>query len=70
MPVHADYTQPLNLPRFDFPFSRTVFFYPGSTIGNFTPESAGAFLKRIAKRTGRGSGLLIGVDLVKDLKTL
>jgi dimethylhistidine N-methyltransferase len=70
MPVHADYTQPLSLPRFDFPFSRTVFFYPGSTIGNFTPESAGAFLKRIAKRAGRGSGLLIGVDLVKDLKTL
>ncbi|HVY54926.1 MAG TPA: L-histidine N(alpha)-methyltransferase [Thermodesulfobacteriota bacterium] len=70
MPVHADYTQPLSLPRFDFPFSRTVFFYPGSTIGNFTPESAGAFLKRIAKRAGRGSGLLIGVDLVKDVKTL
>lgn len=70
MPVHADYTQPLSLPRFDFPFSHTVFFYPGSTIGNFTPEAADAFLRRIAKRAGRGSGLLIGVDLVKDLKTL
>jgi dimethylhistidine N-methyltransferase len=70
MPVHADYTQPLSLPRFDFPFSRTVFFYPGSTIGNFTPESAGEFLRGIAKRAGRGSGLLIGVDLVKDLQTL
>ena len=70
MPVHADYTQPLCLPRFDFPFSHTVFFYPGSTIGNFTPESAAAFLKWIAKRAGRGSGLLIGVDLVKNVKTL
>lgn len=70
MPIHADYTQPLNLPRFDFPFSRTVFFYPGSTIGNFTPESAGEFLSRIARRAGRGSGLLIGIDLVKDIKTL
>lgn len=70
MPVHADYTQPLSLPRFDFPFSRTVFFYPGSTIGNFTPESAGEFLGWIARRAGRGSGLLIGVDLVKDINIL
>jgi len=70
MPIHADYTQPLSLPRFDFPFSRTVFFYPGSTIGNFTPESAGEFLGWIARRAGRGSGLLIGVDLVKDINIL
>jgi dimethylhistidine N-methyltransferase len=70
MPVCADYTQSFSLPRFDFPFSRTVFFYPGSTIGNFTPASASRFLGRIAKRAGRGSGLLIGVDLVKDIKTL
>ncbi len=70
MPVYADYTQPLSLPRFDFPFSHTVFFYPGSTIGNFKPDSAARFLGRIAKHAGRGSGLLIGVDLVKDVKTL
>ncbi|MEW6145813.1 MAG: L-histidine N(alpha)-methyltransferase [Thermodesulfobacteriota bacterium] len=70
MPVYADYTQPFSLPGFDFPFSRTVFFYPGSTIGNFTPDSARTFLGRIARRAGRGSGLLIGVDLVKDIKTL
>ena len=70
MPVYADYTQPFSLPRFDFPFSRTVFFYPGSTIGNFSPDSASGFLNRIAKRAGLGSGLLIGVDLVKDIKTL
>jgi dimethylhistidine N-methyltransferase len=70
LPVYADYTQPLSLPRFDFPFSRIVFFYPGSTIGNFSPDSAAGFLGRIAKRGGCGSGLLIGVDLVKDIKTL
>jgi dimethylhistidine N-methyltransferase len=70
MPVCADYTRPFSLPRFDFPYSRTVFFYPGSTIGNFTPDSARTFLGRIAGRAGRGSGLLIGVDLVKDIKTL
>jgi dimethylhistidine N-methyltransferase len=70
MPVYADYTQPFSLPKFDFPFSHTVFFYPGSTIGNFTPDSASMFLGRIAKHSDRGSGLLIGVDLVKDVKTL
>jgi len=70
MPVCADYTQPFSLPKLDFPFSHTVFFYPGSTIGNFKPDSANRFLGRIAKHAGRGSGLLIGVDLVKDVKTL
>jgi L-histidine N-alpha-methyltransferase len=43
---------------------RTVFFYPGSSIGNFTPNDALAFLKRLRAQT-RSGGLLIGVDLVK-----
>jgi dimethylhistidine N-methyltransferase len=42
-----------------------VFFYPGSSIGNFTPEEALAFLRRIHAACSRQSGLLIGVDLVK-----
>jgi L-histidine Nalpha-methyltransferase len=41
-----------------------VFFYPGSSIGNFTPPEALAFLTRVRERAQRG-GLLIGVDLVK-----
>jgi len=41
-----------------------VFFYPGSSIGNFTPDEALAFLRRVRQRAG-GGGLLIGVDLVK-----
>jgi len=70
VPVYADYTQPFSLPHFDFPYSRKVTYFPGSTIGNFTQEYASHFLGRIAKRAGRGSGLLIGVDLKKDEKTL
>jgi dimethylhistidine N-methyltransferase len=70
VPVHADYTQPFSLPPFNFPYPRKVVYYPGSTIGNFTKEEARHFLKQIAKLAGRGSGLLIGVDLKKDKKTL
>ncbi len=43
---------------------RAVFFYPGSSIGNFTPDAALAFLKRV-RAQAQGGGLLIGVDLVK-----
>ncbi len=43
---------------------RPVFFYPGSSIGNFTRPQALAFLRRVRQRA-TGGGLLIGVDLVK-----
>lgn len=44
-----------------------LWFYPGSSIGNFAPEEARAFLSRIAHA---GGALLIGVDLVKDKAAL
>jgi len=43
-----------------------TFFYPGSSIGNFTPEEALLLLCRVHELCGRGSGLLIGVDTKKD----
>lgn len=48
---------------------RPVFFYPGSSIGNFTPDEAAAFLASIHAQA-RGGGLLIGVDLVKPKAVL
>ncbi|MBC8058555.1 MAG: L-histidine N(alpha)-methyltransferase [Rhizobiales bacterium] len=48
---------------------RAVFFYPGSSIGNFTPAEALGFLKRVRAQAD-GGGLLIGVDLVKSSTTL
>lgn len=66
LPVYADYTQMIKFPDFDFPYSRKVVYYPGSTIGNFSPPAARRFMKNIARWSGKGSGLLIGVDLVKD----
>lgn len=66
MPVYADYTRLIKFPDFGFPYSRKVVYYPGSTIGNFSPPAARRFMKNIARWSGKGSGLLIGVDLVKD----
>lgn len=48
---------------------RSVFFYPGSSIGNFTPAEAHHFLAGV-QRQAVGGGLLIGVDLVKPLDVL
>ena len=48
-----------------------VFFYPGSSLGNFSPEDALHFLQQIASSTqGNASGLLLGIDLVKDTAVL
>jgi dimethylhistidine N-methyltransferase len=43
-----------------------LFFYPGSSIGNFTPDEAREFLQRVRSQCGPDGGLLIGVDLAKD----
>jgi len=64
-PIAADYTMPLVLPAPMAGAGRRVGFFPGSTIGNFEPDEALAFLQ-LAARMLRGGGLLIGVDLVKD----
>ena len=64
-PVVADYTRPFRLPAPLPGARRRIGFFPGSTIGNFTPEEAIGFLG-IAADMLRGGGLLVGVDLVKD----
>ncbi|MDB5328440.1 MAG: L-histidine N(alpha)-methyltransferase [Phycisphaerales bacterium] len=64
--VCADYTRPVTLPTFDGDPRSVVAYFPGSTIGNFEPEEALAFLQSVRKTCGPGSSLLIGVDLKKD----
>ncbi|BDI29158.1 dimethylhistidine N-methyltransferase [Capsulimonas corticalis] len=66
LPVCADYTASFTLPEPSGPVSRTVAYFPGSTIGNFHPRQAQFFLTQIAQLCGEGGGLLIGVDLKKD----
>jgi len=45
-------------------------FFPGSTIGNFEPHQASAFLENAARILGQGAVLFVGVDLVKDAHIL
>ncbi|MBL0420001.1 L-histidine N(alpha)-methyltransferase [Ramlibacter sp. AW1] len=67
-PMAADYTRRLLLPAPE-PGVRRVGFFPGSTIGNFTPREALAFM-RMAAQVLRGGGLLLGADLVKAPEVL
>jgi len=68
--VCADFTADYDLPEPSKKAARRVIFFPGSTIGNFTPSEAKAFLAKAAKTVGKGGGLLIGADLQKDRETL
>lgn len=63
--VGLDFSTELGLPdavRQD----KRLFFYPGSSIGNFTPEESLAFLRRLRAACDTDGGVLIGVDLIKD----
>ena len=66
LPVCADYLEHFELPLPRKPSSRSVVYFPGSTIGNFEPRAATDFLRRMVDFCGDGGGLLIGVDLDKD----
>src|SRR6184192_2583158 len=70
LPVCADYLQPVVLPSPRHKPARNVVYFPGSTIGNFAPDEAVQFLRRIANVCRGGGGLLIGVDLKKDRQVL
>ncbi len=67
--IAQDFTQAIELPEEVASGSR-VLFYPGSSIGNFAPEQALAFLRRTRAACGDDGHLLLGVDLVKDKRLL
>lgn len=66
LPVVADFTSGFELPQTNQKPSHAAVYFPGSTIGNFTPDRAGELLSRIAGVLGPQGGLLIGIDLQKD----
>ncbi|MEX2475364.1 L-histidine N(alpha)-methyltransferase [Marinobacter sp.] len=63
--ICADYSKRLPLPP-ELTEGRIVAFFPGSSIGNFSPAEASAFLAGIYTALPPGSGLLVGVDLIKE----
>jgi len=64
-PVTADFTAPFALPQAVAALPK-VGFFPGSTLGNFEPQEATAFLQSARQILGPGALLLIGIDLEKD----
>lgn len=69
LPVAADFMRPFTLPP-QVAGRPYVGFFPGSTIGNFEPHEATAFLQSAGEILGKGSVLIVGVDLVKDASVL
>jgi dimethylhistidine N-methyltransferase len=65
LPVVADFMKPFALPAAvsDLP---KIGFFPGSTIGNFEPHDASAFLRHAGTILGAGAVMIVGVDLIKD----
>ena len=68
-PVCGDYMAIDALPD-SVPSGCRLGFFPGSTIGNLTPEEAHAFLRMTRGQVGAKGAMLIGVDLKKDANVL
>jgi dimethylhistidine N-methyltransferase len=67
----ADYTRALDLSKLEtLAAARRVIFFPGSTIGNLTPDESLAFLRNARAVAGPCGAMLVGVDLKKDTALL
>ena len=74
LPVCADFTGEYHIPEPSGAFNNVLIYFPGSTIGNFSPEARAALLESFAehlRELGDHPGLLlIGFDLIKDRSVL
>ena len=70
LPLAADFTLPFEVPQPVQQAQRTAVYFPGSTIGNFTPQQAEHMLHRIAMVVGWNGALLIGIDMRKEKSIL
>src|SRR3979490_105784 len=64
-PVAADFTAPFVLPDAVKAMPK-VGFFPGSTLGNFEPHEACAFMRSAREILDEDAQMIIGVDLEKD----
>lgn len=70
LPVVADFTRPFELPQSNQDTTHVALYFPGSTIGNFTPKGAGELLTFMSQMLGSQGGLLIGIDLQKEVSVI
>jgi dimethylhistidine N-methyltransferase len=70
LPLCADFTRREEIPALRSRPARRVVYFPGSTIGNFTPEASVVLLRGTAALCGRGGGLLLGADMQKARRVL
>lgn len=70
LPICADFTDEFTLPSGENAYAGTTIFFPGSTIGNFEPREATAFLDQARQICGDNCSLLIGVGLQTDPELL
>lgn len=68
-PLVRDFTREWALPA-QMQSQPIVYFYPGSSIGNFDPDDAVTFLQGLRAGTGQPCQLLVGVDTVKSPSVL
>jgi len=76
-PIIGDFSQPTTLKQLGKDLAEDlgsggakVVFFPGSTIGNFSPADIVAFLSDYRQLLGSRGLFIIGVDLAKDAETL
>ena len=69
IPIEGDFTRPGPLPQ-GVAARLRVGFFPGSTIGNFDPDQARAFLEGSRELLGPGALFVIGLDLAKSPEVL
>ncbi len=66
----VDYSQPVRLPADMITSAQKLGFFPGSSIGNFSPQEAQIFLQGVRQTLGNDGAMLIGIDLQKDKQVL
>ena len=68
-PIAGDFSRLLALPP-DLAKARKLGFFPGSTIGNFSPFAARTLLGAMRRLLAPDGWLIVGVDLKKDARKL
>lgn len=64
-----DFTRPWTIPD-EWLADPLLYFYPGSSLGNFSPPAAHEFLLQLPRSRTGDTALLLGLDLVKPIEIL